>query len=89
MLKSFFRRLTLSIKKYNNVMSKVKPIVKPLLKAHIEAMEDTIGPGMEDLCWLSLGIDAYIKNMEKGTTSQFLCMIPFLEIQGLTEWKSW
>ena len=47
-------------------MTQIKPIVKPLLRHHIEEMEDRIGPGMEDLCWASLGIESYIQNMEKG-----------------------
>lgn len=65
-LKEYFRRLTLSIKKYNRITLAIKPVANPLLKFHIEEMQNKLLPGMRDLNWKSLGILMFIQNLETG-----------------------
>ena len=49
-----------SVQEYEEVTSLIMPVVRPLLRPHLEDVELKIQPGAVLLTWTSMNIDGYI-----------------------------
>lgn len=56
---------SLQVHEYEQLMSRVQPVFKPLLKPHLEDMEKKIAPGMFILTWASMNIDGYLHRFKQ------------------------
>ena len=59
-LKNYYNLLAYALSEYEVVMSRVTPIIEPLLKKHMLELEAVIQPGLLTLTWTSMNIDAYL-----------------------------
>ena len=48
------------------ILRNIKPIIKDLLKPHIEDLEMKLQPGLITLTWTSMNIEGYLANIHKG-----------------------
>jgi len=53
------------VNEYEEVMARVQPVFKPLLKPHLEDMEKKVAPGMFILTWASMNIDGYLHRFKQ------------------------
>jgi dynein heavy chain len=58
--KLHYNLLSHAIAEYERVMAGILPIVEPLLRPHIAELERVIQPGMLNLTWTSMNIEAYL-----------------------------
>ncbi|CAD7698753.1 unnamed protein product [Ostreobium quekettii] len=64
--KYYYNNLMHSIKEHERVMSQIQPVVKPLLKPHLDDLERKLSPGMYSLTWTSMNIDGYLHRVHQG-----------------------
>mmetsp|Transcript_13743 Transcript_13743/g.31844 ORF Transcript_13743/g.31844 Transcript_13743/m.31844 type:complete len:4493 (+) Transcript_13743:136-13614(+) len=64
--KSYYNQLSFALKEYDRVLARVIPVVKPLLKPHLEDLNRKIQPGMLVLTWQSMNIDGYLHRIHTG-----------------------
>ena len=62
----FFSELAFLLKEYERVLSMVPPVVKPVIRAHLEDLDRKIQPGMVLLTWQSMNIDGYLLRVHSG-----------------------
>jgi hypothetical protein len=55
----------LQVREYEEVMSRIQPVFKPLLKPHLADMEKKVAPGMFVLTWTSMNIDGYLHRFKQ------------------------
>jgi dynein heavy chain len=55
----------LQVREYEDVMSRIQPVFKPLLKPHLADMEKKVAPGMFVLTWTSMNIDGYLHRFKQ------------------------
>ena len=65
-LKSYYNQLAFALKEYDRVVAMVIPVVRPLLKIHLEDLDMKIQPGMVHLTWQSMNIDSYLQKIHAG-----------------------
>jgi dynein heavy chain len=61
--KSYFNQLLFVLKEYDRVLGRVIPVIRPLLKPHLDDLDKKIQPGMLMLTWQSMNIDGYLHRM--------------------------
>uniref|UniRef100_A0A7S0HBM9 Uncharacterized protein n=1 Tax=Hanusia phi TaxID=3032 RepID=A0A7S0HBM9_9CRYP len=64
--KAYYNELSFALKEYERVLSKVPPVVKPIIKPHLEDLDRKIQPGMVLLTWQSMNIDGYLQRLHSG-----------------------
>eukprot|EP00960_Hanusia_phi_P069522 767109-Hanusia_phi.AAC.3 len=64
--KSYFNQLLFVLKEYDRVLGKVIPVIRPLLKPHLDDLDRKIQPGMLMLTWQSMNIDGYLNRIHQG-----------------------
>ena len=57
--KSFYDRLVFAQREIERVGQKVIPVVRPMLRPHLDDLERKVQPGMVSLTWQSMNIDGY------------------------------
>jgi hypothetical protein len=57
--KSFYDRLMFAQREIERVGQKVIPVVRPMLRPHLDDLERKVQPGMVSLTWQSMNIDGY------------------------------
>ena len=58
--KFYFDQLTFALQEYERVLGKVPPVIKPIIKPHLEDLDRKVQPGMVLLTWQSMNIDSYL-----------------------------
>jgi dynein heavy chain len=58
--------LTFVLKEYDRVLQRIIPVIKPLLKPHLEDLNGKLQPGMLVLTWQSMNIDGYLHRIHLG-----------------------
>lgn len=48
------------VQEYSRVLSQIRPLVKPLLRPHLEDLENKIKPAAYVLTWMSMNIDGFL-----------------------------
>ena len=64
--KEYYNQLSYALKEYDRVMDLIVPVVKPLMKSHLDDIEKKLHPGMYVLTWSSMNIDGYLHRVHKG-----------------------
>ena len=64
--KSYFNQLMFILKEYDRIIGKVIPVIRPLLKPHLDDLDKKIQPGMLMLTWQSMNIDGYLHRISFG-----------------------
>ena len=67
--KSYYSQLTFVIKEYDRddrVLQRIVPVIKPLLKPHLEDLNGKLQPGMLVLTWQSMNIDGFLLRIHQG-----------------------
>jgi len=64
--KSYYNQLTFVLKEYDRVLQRIIPVIKPLLKPHLEDLNGKLQPGMLVLTWQSMNIDGYLHRIHLG-----------------------
>lgn len=59
-------------------MGQIPVVVKPLLKPHLENLEQKMKPGMTILLWTSMNIDGYLHHIHSVRCSIILLCGPCL-----------
>ena len=54
------------LKEYDRVLGRVIPVIRPLLKPHLDDLDKKIQPGMLMLTWQSMNIDGYLHRIHTG-----------------------
>jgi dynein heavy chain, axonemal len=67
--------LDLIVNMYNDILSTLLPVEKPLLAERIEKINQSLQPGVDNLRWNSPGIDAFISQ----------CMVFVKEVDDLVK----
>lgn len=62
----YHSQLAFVLKEYDRVMSQVMPVIKPLLRAHLDNLDFKIQPGISLLTWHSMNIDGYLHRIHTG-----------------------
>ena len=58
--KTYYFKLSFALKEQERILGLVMPVMRPLLKAHIESLDSLIQPGISLLTWQSMNIDGYL-----------------------------
>jgi len=64
--KFYFDQLTFALQEYERVLGKVPPVIKPIIKPHLEDLDRKVQPGMVLLTWQSMNIDSYLFRLHNG-----------------------
>lgn len=64
--KFYYNQLSHLVREYDLVVARVQPVIKPLLRAHLDDMERKIAPGFSVLVWTSMNIDGYLHRFKSG-----------------------
>lgn len=64
--KYYYNCLSHTVKVHESIMANIRPVVKPLLKPHLDDLEKKIAPGMYSLTWTSMNIDGYLHRAEQA-----------------------
>jgi hypothetical protein len=62
------------VREFEDVMARMQPVFKPLLKPHLEDLEKKVAPGLFILTWASMNIDGYLhrfKQVRPHTSASF------------------
>ena len=64
--KMYYNELMYVLKEYERVISKIRPIIRPLLGPHQEDLDYKLRPGLVTLTWTSMNIDGYLHHVHTG-----------------------
>jgi len=64
--KLYYAQLKFVLKEYSRVMTKVIPVIDPLIQAHYEHLDIKIALGINLLTWQSLNIDQYVGSIQNA-----------------------
>ena len=64
--KRYFHELLFSLREYDRVLGRVIPVIRPMLKVHLDDLDQRISPGMIMLTWQSMNIDGYLSKLHYG-----------------------
>lgn len=64
--KHYYNQLSYVLKEYDRITSRIIPIVRAMIRPHLEDLERKIQPGMTVLTWTSMNIDAYLHRVHSG-----------------------
>ena len=64
--KRYFYELLFALREYDRVLGKVIPVIRPMLKMHLDDLDQKISPGMMMLTWQSMNIDGYLHKIHYG-----------------------
>lgn len=53
------------VREFEEVMARMQPVFKPLLKPHLEDIEKKVAPGLFILTWASMNIDGYLHRFKQ------------------------
>jgi dynein heavy chain, axonemal len=67
--KFYYNQLNHTVREYEAALAQLQPVVKPLLKPHLEDMERKVSPGMFILTWTSMNIDGYLHRFKQVRTT--------------------
>ncbi len=55
----------LCVQEHERVMGQITPVVKPLLRPHLDDLDQKIKPGAYILNWTSMNIDGYLHHIHQ------------------------
>eukprot|EP00798_Chlamydomonas_sp_ICE-L_P031303 gene31303-6451_t len=64
--KFYYNQMTYLVKEYDGIVGQLQPTIKPLLRPHLEDMENKVTPGFSLLTWTSMNIDGYLHRFKQG-----------------------
>ena len=64
--KRYFYELLFALREYDRVLGRVIPVIRPILKEHLDDLDHRISPGMIMLTWQSMNIDGYLHKIHTG-----------------------
>jgi len=64
--KRYFYELMYALREYDRVLGRVIPVIRPMLKMHLDDLDQKISPGMIMLTWQSMNIDGYLHKIHYG-----------------------
>jgi len=64
--KRYFYELLFALREYDRVLGRVIPVIRPMLKMHLDDLDQKISPGMIMLTWQSMNIDSYLHKIHYG-----------------------
>ena len=64
--KRYFHELLFALREYDRVLGRVIPVIRPMLKVHLDDLDQRISPGMMLLTWQSMNIDGYLHKIHYG-----------------------
>lgn len=67
--KHYYNQLSYIIREYDRVSRSILQVARPLLAPHVDDMERKLQPGMFQLTWTSMNIDAYLSKVNSGLCS--------------------
>jgi phage gp36-like protein len=57
--------IVLQVREFEQMMTHMQPVFKPLLKPHLEDLEKKVAPGLFILTWASMNIDGYLHRFKQ------------------------
>ena len=60
------------VREFEEVMARMQPVFKPLLKPHLEDIEKKVAPGLFILTWASMNIDGYLHRFKQVCVTRCL-----------------
>jgi dynein heavy chain len=63
--KHYLAQLSQAVREYEAMLARVPPVLKPLLRPHLDDLERKVAPGLFVLTWSSVNIDGYIHRFKQ------------------------
>ena len=64
--KSYYNKLKYALEQYDRIIRKIYPVTEKLLVPAVQSMELKMRPGLVNLTWMSVNIDAFRDSIMEG-----------------------